>query len=139
MIDSNISDLKVPQKDMIEYYRPFQMNVIVNGNSVSTNVNGKEFQNFAHYNINKKDYEIRFGDVMNYLNCLDKIDRKANGAIVSFTYDGKILYFEDSKETKVKGNKVPYMWTIKMFEDFFDAEIIYDYDNKRIYINTIKE
>ncbi len=138
LIKNGLTDENVPPEDMKKYYKPKELVLVIDGKISSGVFMGKSFNNTSSYSIKKSDYDINFGYVIEYLDCLEDYKRASTGELMSFDYKGKRYYFEDIKDNKIIGNKVPYSWTMSMIRDFFDAKVEYDYENSRIIIETSK-
>lgn len=68
------------------------------------------------------------------MECIDTYKFDQTGKLISFIYKGK-EYILDSNlnlKSEIKGNKVPYEWTISKLVEFFDGEVEYDYENRII-------
>lgn len=135
--NNDINDEKIT-KDIIKlFYKPKDLRLIVDGVKCVKNVGSSTIDVAINYDYIKKDYMTNFSNIIDKLNCLKEYKREYNGKLSYINYKGSLYYFDNIQ--KIIGNKIPYEWTMKMIQDFFDAEIIYDLDNKTIYINTGNE
>ena len=68
---------------------------------------------------------------------VDDYELNQSGKLLSFIYKGQkyILDPDLNLKSEIKGNKVPYEWTISKLAEFFDGEAKYDYENKTINLN----
>ena len=119
------------------FYKPKDLRLIVDGVKCVKNVGSSTIDVAINYDYMKKDYMTNFSNIIDKLNCLKEYKREYNGKLSYINYKGRLYYFDNIQ--KITRNKIPYVWTMKMIQDFFDAEIIYDLDNKTIYINTGNE
>lgn len=134
---NNINDEKITKDIFEQFYKPKDLRLIVDGVKCVKNVGSSTIAVAINYDYMKQDYTTNFGNIIDKLNCLEEYKRGYNGKLIYINYKGRLYYFDNIQ--KITRNKIPYEWTMKMIEEFFDAEITYDLDNKTIYINTGKE
>ena len=126
LANNNLQDDNVIEQDYEKYNKAEQMKVVINGNS--------PLYPYAQLDYGKMDYWVELYIVADYMNCFENYKKNIATYITQFKYKGKNYYLNDDLSMEVKGNKFSNQWTMKMLEDFFDAEISYDYDNKTINI-----
>ena len=134
LIDNHITDTNVSEVDIQKYYKPNELKVLVN-NMPSTHVSmSSEYDNYAHFDYDKMDYRINLYAVIKSLNNIEYTTSSITGYLVSFNYNGTTYSLDGNLYLERKGKRFSYTWTIQMLQDFFNAEINYDYDNKTINI-----
>ena len=116
-----------------DYYKP-DMFIKINGTDV---IDDNSFLVVSRYSFEQNDYIVNIGRLEKYIKDFCEISRATNGKLVSLTYNGKHYLFAPNNEVDnmITENKVPYEWTISQIEDFFNASVTYDYDEKVININ----
>lgn len=136
--DNAIFDENVDDLNMGKYYKPSRLNVYLNVGDDIENIKNYKLEISANYDVNFGDYRLSMVRIVSKFNNIEKCEAKLDGSIMNFTYKGKKYKFsgEAYGMTEIKGEKVPYEWNIEMIEKFFDVEVLYDLDNKRVIINT---
>lgn len=134
---NNIEDVNVPNEDLLDYYKPEEFIVCVNGKNVKINRNNQDINVFSTYSIKKGDYFIQLHYIIKNMKNVDDYEFNQSGKLLSFIYKGQeyILDPDLNLKSEIKGNKVPYEWTISKLAEFFDGEAKYDYENKTINLN----
>ena len=137
MHQNNIEDVNVPNEDLLDYYKPEEFIVCVNGKNVKINRNNQDINVFSTYSIKKGDYFIQLHYIIKNMKNVDDYEFNQSGKLLSFIYKGQkyILDPDLNLKSEIKGNKVPYEWTISKLAEFFDGEAKYDYENKTINLN----
>lgn len=125
LVENKIMDVDVPKEDFDKYYRPSKMVLIMNGNTITDNVS------FYFYTMS---YAVPFTRIISSIKCIDNYVLKKDGELYSFSYKNKDYYYDSGLNQQIKGNKVSGYWSMKMLQEFFNAEVNYDYDNKTINI-----
>lgn len=125
--DNNLSTLEIPYSDTKTYYRPQNLQLIINDEKLE--VNGQ-----VKYNENIREYEILyFQKVVNSIEGIEKI-KYDRGNAVQIRYNGNI-YNIHCNNNVLKDRNIPSTCRISYLEELFNANVRYDYDNKLIYIN----
>lgn len=132
-VDENVNDI-----DIEKYYKPSTLNVYLNVGDDVENLKNYKVEVNAKYDVNFGDYRLSMVRIVSKFNNIEKCEARLDGSIMNFKYNGKKYKFSDDAYgiTEIKGKLVPYEWNIKMIEQFFNAEVIYDLDNRRVIINT---
>lgn len=129
---NNLDDTDIP-KEELENHKPLYLHAIVNGESMQERI-GETLEAFysAEYNPVEKEYKINLASLFK---CSEKFNthRNLSGTIDYFKYNGK-KYKVAYGTSKAKGNSIPLECYVTYLQQYFDANIKFDYDNKIIYI-----
>lgn len=134
LIDNNITDNDVTKDDIQKYYKPSELKIFINdmpSKHISIN---SEYDDYVHFDYNRMDYRVNLYKILKSLDNIECTTNKITGYLIDFNYNGSTYYLDGDLYLERKGNRFSYTWTMTMLEDFFGAEIVYDYDNKTVNI-----
>lgn len=130
---NNIQDSSIP-KEELENYKPLYLHASINGEDIKIKI-GETVECFysAEYDPIVKSYKINLPSIFK---CTDKFKTHRNlaGSITSFKFNGK-KYKLDYGINEVKGNSFPLQCNVTYLQQYFGANIRYDYEKELIYID----
>lgn len=118
---NGLEDSTIPADDMINFYKPKELTVYVNGKEINRSINGYKIRETISYDIKKGDYSIHIKNIIDQIKAIEEYKYDATGRIINFLYNGT-EYTLDTKlslKDEIKGDKVPYIWTISKLVEFF--------------------
>lgn len=118
---NGLEDSTIPADDKINFYKPKELTVYVNGKEINRSINGHKIRETISYDIKKGDYSIHIKNIIDQIKAIEEYKYDATGRIINFLYNGT-EYTLDTKlslKDEIKGDKVPYIWTISKLVEFF--------------------
>lgn len=132
--ENNLYTDSIP-KEELEKYKPQYLHEVVNGKEVEESEILAENAYCAEYDETIDEYTVNLINMLRYLEGV-KLNKALTGEINSFEYNGK-EYKINYLIHEVEGKTFPIRCKISYLEEYFNANIEYDYENKKIYINIV--
>ena len=127
-MENKVNTNEIPKEDIEKYYKP-SLTIVLNGEEL------KEY-NEVDYNYEIGEYEIRyFARVIDNVESVEKL-LYDSGNVIKLKYNGEEykLHYDNNELEK---NNIPYVCRISYIEEIFNANVTYDIENRKVYINII--
>lgn len=128
---------KLPLLDVKEYeinkiWKPKELKIIIN-KSIVENTDKRSYMDnsIAIYNPKIKDYEIYLTNIINYISSVEQLE-KESGVATCIKYKGKKY---EIKGNYIENKELPFLCNCNIIEKVFNANITYDYNSRKIYID----